>query len=96
VQKSQFYHSGVLCCVDMRNVGALASCIEPDDVDLHSKAEASVDKVCFYCTPWAIIIRWAITWKPWKSRGILYWSGKSPGNCGLPVLCYCGYDSHKI
>jgi len=39
---------------------------------------------------------WSLTWKTWKSPGIWHWSGKSPGNCGLPVMCYCGCDNNKI
>jgi len=38
--------------------------------------------------------RVATTWKTWKSPGISHWSGKSLGNCGLPVMCY--RSSHKI
>ena len=42
-------------------------------------------------------------WTPWKSRGI--WQlfreksgelGKTRGNSGLPVVCYCSCDSHEI
>ena len=44
----------------------------------------------------SILTRWPHTWKTWKSQGIPHWSGKSPGNCGLLVMCYRSCDSHKI
>ena len=30
---------------------------------------------------------WPHTSKTWKSQGIWHRSGKSPGNCGFPVVC---------
>jgi len=35
-----------------------------------------------------------MSWKP--EPGISRWSGTSPGNCGLPVMCYRSCNSHKI
>jgi len=43
-----------------------------------------------------ILAGWPLAWKTWKSQGIWHWSGKSQGNCGLPVVCYCTCDSHQI
>jgi len=38
--------TGFVLCVVVHNVGTLTSNIEPDDVDLYSKAAKSVSKVC--------------------------------------------------
>jgi len=39
---------------------------------------------------------WLPAWKTWKSLGIWHRSGKSRGNCGLPVMCYRSCNGHKI
>ena len=36
----------VVLCLVTYNIGTLTSHIEPEDVDLHSKAEATVSQVC--------------------------------------------------
>jgi len=51
-----------------------------NDEDCAVNGHTALASEVFYYT------QWLPTWKTWKSLGISHWSGKSQGNCGLPVL----------
>lgn len=46
--------SAFMLCVGSSNVDALASHIEPEDVELHSKAEKSANTVCASCSVYKV------------------------------------------